>query len=131
MAICSVCGKSLTLEYIDEDESNMIEGEGKLKHYVCGHCGTMYDVEAFEEDNDVKNEWHGYDGKRTECGHYLIISNNFMRSEVVGDVDEEDVDEYGFANDDVICDTCFCPHCGSYLTLIPVKPSEKTKFRFL
>ena len=117
--------------------------EAALKMYYCPHCGIDYEVGIHGEEYrnefhhynkdvecNVSDEFHGYEGRCTECGHYVIIMNNFMRSEICGDVDEDDVDENGIAKDDTICDILFCPNCGADITVIPPKPSEEEEYEW-
>ena len=138
MAKCIRCGHELKL---DCDLSH--EEDIDKKYYVCPHCGITYDVTLpIDEDKqdysyyndsvkcDVSDENHGYEGKCTECGHYVIIMNNFMRSEVYGDVNEEDVDENGVLKDDAIVDCLFCPNCGADIMVVPPKPSEEEKYDY-
>ena len=133
---CAACDHELEVmtEYQWDEEDNM-------KTYICPHCGRIYDVElTVDEDkqyyhhyNDdvnctISDENHGYEFKCTECGHYVIITNNFMRSEVYGDVDEEETDENGLLMDDAIVDILHCPNCGASITVVPPKPSEEKNY---
>lgn len=133
MAKCYRCESELELQPED------YEGEfQEIKKFVCPHCGINYDNLLPEEDErenyhyynnkvecSVSDENHGYEGKCPICGHYVVIMNNFMRSEVYGDVDETETDEYGLYKDDTIVDICFCPNCGADITVVPPKPSEE------
>ena len=128
---CAVCG---------ENAKCVFDEEG-IKSYLCFHCGMRYDIE-FPEDKEcypfynsevedhTKNENHGCSYNCPVCDHYVILSGNFMRSEWCGDVDEEDVDENGLYNDDVIVDNMICPHCGAVIAAIPCKPSEEKDYPY-
>ena len=50
-----------------------------------------------------------------------------MRSEVVGDVDETVVDEYGLPVDDALVSNVYCPYCGASIDIIEPKPSDIKK----
>ena len=138
MAKCYQC--ETELELLPED----YDGESQeLKRFVCPHCGVIYDtfIPESEERQDyhyfnnevecpISDENHGYEGKCPNCDHYVVAMNNFMRSEVYGDVDENDVDELGLYKDDVIVDIVFCPNCGADITVVPPKPSEQKDYPF-
>lgn len=139
MAKCIRCDHEL--ELLTGDEYDEIYDEEGVKYYVCPYCGARYDISIPDDDEKenyhlyneeiectVSDENHGYEGRCLECGHYLIIMNNFMRSEVYGDVDEEDVDENGIAKDDTIVDILYCPNCGANITATPPKPSEEMNY---
>ena len=105
-----------------------IEEEGCMT-FKCPNCRT---IEIFtpcdrdEEDNyaffnesvvdDLGNEEHGYHGLCPQCGSHIIWGADFMRSEVLGDVENED--------DDSIASSVSCPHCGGNIQIIDPKPSE-------
>ncbi len=138
MTKCYRCDHELeVLEKEYDDES--IE----FTRYICPHCGIIYDTllpefsekQYFHYYNDdvecnVSDENHGYEGRCPNCGHYEIAMSNFMRSEVCGDVDESDVDEYGIPKDDTIVDCLYCPNCGADVTVIPPKPSEEKNYPY-
>lgn len=142
MPKCIRCNHELELLSSDDEMYDLVE-EGEAKCYVCPYCGARYDVGIPDDDEKeryhyynkdaectISNENHGYEGKCLECGHYLIIMNNFMRSEVYGDVDEEDLDENGLPKDDTIVDILYCPNCGSDITAVPPKPSEENSYQY-
>ncbi len=117
--------------------------EENIKSYMCYNCGTRYDVETIEEEcqedypyynKDIEDTTedtnHGCDMKCPVCDHWTVISRNFMRSEVCGDVDEDNVDEFGCLVDDSIVTDIVCPHCGTLITVIPCKPSEEKDYPF-
>jgi predicted RNA-binding Zn-ribbon protein involved in translation (DUF1610 family) len=141
MAKCVRCGHDL--ELINDEESKYPLEEEGIKRYMCPYCGVIYDVQIPEDEekedyhyyNDkvectISDENHGYEGKCPECGHYVIILNNFMRSEVWGDVDEDEQDENGLLVDDTIVDILQCPNCGASITAIPPKPSEEKDYPY-
>lgn len=122
---CMRCDSPLTL--IEE-----IEEIGQ-KTYLCENCGTIHVYyECPDEDkenhafyNDDKEDSlgsssHGYDGLCPNCGSHIIWSSDFMRSEVWGDVDNDD--------DDSLVSSVYCPHCGGSVDIIECKPSEYHKF---
>ena len=143
-AKCIRCGNTLVLindMSFDEAINDSDFDEASLKQYNCPYCGIDYEIGIHGEEYrnryhhynkdvncDVSDENHGYEGRCPNCGHYVIIMNNFMRSEICGDVDEDDVDENGIAKDDTICDILFCPNCGADITVIPPKPSEEENY---
>jgi len=101
--------------------------------YSCSYCGTYYTVEGISEEEkhtvpkyneelrkDFVDESHGYSGLCPECGKHIIWSSDFMRSEVIGDVDDEE--------DDALVSYVFCPYCGSMTEIIEAKPSEIKRF---
>lgn len=138
MAKCYRCETELELlpeEYEGENE--------EVRRDICPYCGIIYDTllpdpeerqefHFFNEDAEctISDENHGYEGKCPNCGHYVIIMSNFMRSEVYGDVDEDDVDEYGLPKDDTIVDCVYCPNCGANITVVPPKPSEEANYPY-
>lgn len=138
MAKCYRC--ETELELLPE----VYEGENEeVRRDVCPHCGIIYDTllpdpeerqefHFFNESAEctVSDENHGYEGKCPNCGHYVVAMNNFMRSEVYGDVDEDDVDEYGLLKDDTIVDCVYCPNCGANITVVPPKPSEEANYPY-
>lgn len=131
---CALCGNNVECVFDEEG----------IKSYLCYHCGMRYDLEPVFEDDEKKefpfynkeiedgvtNENHGCSLKCPICGYYTILTGNFMRSEVCGDVDEDKVDEYGCYLDDTIVDNIYCPHCGTNITVIPCKPSEHKDFPY-
>lgn len=67
--------------------------------YECDTCKTRYAVTPCapeereyypyyneEKEDGVPNCNHGFEAECPICGHYLVWSSEFMRSEVVGDV---------------------------------------------
>ena len=127
-------------EMIDNGESEYFD-EIPNKSYDCPHCGThvevylptdeeekqnlpMYNKELEEEFGDSS---HGYEGFCPECGHHIIWQSDFMRSEVVCDVDESVVDEYGIPVDDALVSNVYCPYCGAMIEIIEPKPSDIEK----
>lgn len=101
--------------------------------YSCSYCGTYYTVEGISEEEkhtvpkyneelkkDFVDESHGYSGLCPECGKHIVWSSDFMRSEVIGDVDDEE--------DDALVSYVFCPYCGSMIEIIEAKPSEIKRF---
>lgn len=100
--------------------------------YICPVCLTLHWVSLPDEDlrnyyhfyneevdNEVANENHGYNGLCPNCGHHIIWGADFMRSEVMGDVDNEE--------DDSLASDVHCPNCGTAVTIIEAKPSELEK----
>lgn len=129
---CIRCGHPLTV--MDDDDD--------FVRYECTHCGIIYDAVAADKESrdnlsywndnieEVNDEFHGYDGKCPICGHWLIVSGNFDRSEMIGDVDTTKLDEHGCYEDDTIVDDCVCPHCGTMLVVIPPKPSDESRYDY-
>lgn len=127
--------KCLRCDYEDLEECESYEDN--VKEYHCPHCGTHYIVGLVEESEkesypayndelkkDFIDERHGYNGLCTECGRHIVWSSDFMRSETVGDVDIDDVDENGLPVDDALVSFVICPYCGCYTEIIEPKPSE-------
>ena len=143
---CMRCGAELVAvnkeDYIYPD----IEEDGysgSSSEWKCPECGTYYSVSRPDEESQMNypkyNEelqegfcdaHHGYDGFCPECGHHIIWSGDFMRSEVWGDTetfDEEGnkkVDEWGLDPDDALVSYVSCPYCGAYIEIVEAKPSE-------
>lgn len=123
--LCIRCEEPLNLVRKDDDTNEM--------EFLCPHCGT---IELFYPcaDEDRKNYAfyneavkdtlgscsHGYDGFCPQCGSHIIWSGDFMRSETLGDVDDED--------DDSLSSNVICPHCGASIDVIDVKPSEMKNY---
>ena len=129
MAKCLRCGEELIGEDVLFDDES--------KYYHCPNCGTQYVVNEVNENEkmcypkynkkllkDFIDEYHGYEGLCTECGKHIVWSSDFMRSEIIGDIDMEDVDEYGIPTDDSLVSFVTCPYCGVYIEIIEPKPSE-------
>ena len=109
------------------------EHDGDYSEYACPYCGTYYTVEGISEEEketvpkyneelkkDFVDTGHGYDGFCPECGCHIVWSSDFMRSEVIGDVDNDD--------DDALVSYVYCHYCGSYTEIIEAKPSELKRF---
>ena len=125
---CPLCDNNVECVFDEED----------LKSFLCYHCGTRYDVEPVVEEDE--KEYYPFYNKDLECdseaeshdshiicpicGHHTLLLGNFKRSEVCGDVNEDEVDEYGCYLDDVIVDSLFCPPSGTSIPVIPCTPSE-------
>ena len=135
MAKCLRCGydliKVIPEHYINPDYAN--EYEFEYSEYACPHCGTYYTVEGINDDEkntvpkynkelekEFVDESHGYEGLCPECGRHIVWSSDFMRSEIIGDVDNED--------DDALVSYVYCPYCGSFTEIIEAKPSELVRF---
>ena len=127
---CIRCGEVLETRYEDDE---------LYPDMICPKCGHVHlfqipdeeyrnEYHYFNEEVEgVKDEFHGYYGKCPICGNHLIISNNFMRSEVLGDVEGPE-DENGLLEDDTMTEEVMCPNCGTSVSLIPPKPSEYNNF---
>lgn len=119
---------------------------GSVGEYRCPVCGSYYSVSAPDEESrqnypkyneelreNFGDSHHGYDGFCPECGHHIIWSGDFMRSEVWGDTETLDekgnpiVDEYGCDVDDSLVAYVSCPYCGAYIEIVDAKPSELEK----
>lgn len=129
-AVCPICGHKLR----EITDNNDYEGEREFK---CDNCGELvlldecideelnsYPFYNDEVKDSVKNESHGYEGLCPKCGHHIIWGADFMRSEVIGDVDEDDTDEKGCPKGDSLAASVSCPHCGSQIYFVEPKPSE-------
>ena len=138
--LCMRCGAEL--EPVPKEEwmypSFEEDGyQGSIAEYKCPECKTYYSVSPVDEESKMdypaynpeleKNfvdSHHGYDGFCPECGSHIVWSGDFMRSEVWGDVDEEDKDEWGCPKDDALASYVSCPYCGAYIEIVEAKPSE-------
>lgn len=137
---CMRCGHELEAVkpedymYPNFDEDDF---EGSVSEWRCPYCGAYHSVTAPDEeskkeypaynedaDDSLGNASHGYPGFCPECGSHIIWQSDFMRSEVWGDVDEDDVDENGLPKDDSLVTYVLCPHCGAYIEIVDAKPSE-------
>ena len=95
--LCIRCGEELKL-LRNDNETNEME-------FQCTYCGT---IELFYPcaDEDKENyAWynddvddnlggcsHGYDGFCPQCGSHIVWGADFMRSEVLGDVENDEDD---------------------------------------
>ena len=115
------------------------------KCYDCPECGAIHEVYLLdkserhlypkynpEEEAMFVDSSHGYDGFCPECGSHIIWSVDFMRSDILDDVDNspEMLNEYGFSNDDSLVTEVFCPYCGASITVIDAKPSEQKNYPY-
>ena len=144
-AECMRCGQSMNEVDLDDYVYPKLDDDccGSLSEWKCPHCGTYYSVSGpADEDKEnypAYNEeleknfcdgHHGYDGLCPECGHHIVWSGDFMRSEVWGDTEKLDengkpiVDEYGLDVDDALVSYVSCPYCGAYIEIVEAKPSE-------
>jgi hypothetical protein len=130
---CIRCGETLDPLYDEEFDDEY------TTNLICPNCGCIH-LTSFTDDTEdyhyfnkevegMKNENHGYIGLCPVCRNHLIIVNNFMRSEVLGDIDGP-VDQYGIFEDDSMTEEVTCPNCGTYVSLIPPKPSEEGNYPF-
>lgn len=123
--LCIRCGEKLKLLSKDNETNEM--------ELQCTYCGTIelfYPCADEDKENyafynsDVKDTLgsssHGYDGFCPQCGNHIIWSGDFMRSEILGDVDDED--------DDSLSSNVFCPHCGASIDVIDAKPSDMKNY---
>ena len=99
-ARCSHCNAELELvesfEFFDE--------------YECPECGRTIMVAKPETPVEgCPDEYHGYDARCPLCGHYVVWSGDFMRSEVLGDCDDEH---------DSLAAEVVCPNCGAEITIV-------------
>ena len=114
-----------------DDEMEAKGNPEEFLTYTCPNCRIEYDVylPAMEErldypffnqsvEDEVENTYHGYGGKCPICGHYVVWSADYMRSEILGECDMDDDD------DDSIVGCCTCPHCGSSIEIIYPSQSE-------
>lgn len=138
MAECMRCSHEL------KEVDNMDEGyDIEVKEYNCPHCGAIeFCYPCPEEDREnyafydenVEDTLggcsHGYPGLCPICGSHIIWGSDFMRSEVLGDVDESELDEYGLPKDDSLATSVSCPHCGASIDIIDAKPSEYHLYPF-
>ena len=122
---------------------NELEDELGVREFNCPYCGA---IEIFypcsEEDRENYSYYneevedtlggcdHGYPGLCPQCGSHIVWGSDFMRSEVLGDVDEDDVDEWGIPKDDSLASSVHCPHCGAGIDVIDAKPSEYHLYPF-
>lgn len=92
---------------------------------VCKDCGTSYyiSVPVPNESNGMLDHPAGFDAKCPVCESYLILSGNNTLSELYGDDDIP-------LEDDAITMNCTCPNCGTFMDVIPVKPSEEKNYNF-
>ena len=118
---CGYCGTPLNI--IDEELFDDFEGEeSKMIYYECPKCKTMENVYLTAEEFDdeagecVTEHSYGYDFKCPICGSYVIWGADFMRSEVMGDVEDDD--------DDSLAVSVSCPHCGAQIEIIEPRPSD-------
>lgn len=107
---------------------------GSKAEYRCPECLTYYCVSTLDDENETQEEEVNYIeytiskehcyGQCIECGHPVGWDSDFMRSEVWGDVDTEEKDEYGCSKDDALVSYASCPNCGAYIEIVEPKPSE-------
>lgn len=129
--ICVRCGAELQKPnepFYDQDGMD----EGVLtEEYQCPNCGayhTMFihtEEDEYDENAPVLSSYHGYPGECFRCGANLIWSSDFMRSEVWGDVDENNWEE-----DDSLATYCTCPHCGAMIEIVDVKYKDEMKYPY-
>lgn len=136
--ICIGCGHELE-RVPEEDMMSFCGEEHEVHEYRCPHCGvyeTAYCPDEEDKDNypayndeteDIGDCDHGYYGFCPECGHHIIWSGDFMRSEVWGDVDGE-TDEWGCFKDDSLAPNVTCPYCGTSIEVVYPKPSEEKDY---
>ena len=148
---CMRCGAELN--EIDKDDYmypafDEDDYSGSIMELKCPDCGTYYSVCAVDEESKDNypafnkeleegfvDSHHGYDGLCPVCGHHIIWSGDFMRSEVWGDTEtfdengEKIVDEWGCDVDDSLVSYVSCPFCGSYIEIVEAKPSELEELR--
>lgn len=138
MAECMRCFHEL-VEVKNMDDGYDIE----VAEYNCPHCGAIEICYPCPEedrkdyafyDDTVEDTLggcsHGYPGLCPICGSHIIWGADFMRSEVLGDVDEDELDEYGLPKDDSLATSVTCPHCGASIDVIDAKPSEYHLYPF-
>lgn len=139
--ICMRCEHELVVleeRFLDAEDKELME-----RVYQCPHCGALeYFYPCSEEDKenyayyneDVEDNLggcsHGYDGLCPQCGSHIIWGSDFMRSEILGDVEEGEVDEYGCLDDDSLASSVHCPHCGASIDVIEAKPSERKDYPY-
>ena len=137
MAECMRC--SHELKKID----NIDEYDIEVQEYQCPNCGAIEILYPCAEEDRKDYAYysenvhdtlggceHGYPGLCPQCGSHIIWGGDFMRSEVLCDVDEDDVDEYGLPKDDALASNVSCPHCGAGIDIIEAKPSEYHLYPF-
>jgi predicted RNA-binding Zn-ribbon protein involved in translation (DUF1610 family) len=111
------------LEIIEKDE------EFGIIVFKCPYCGVIEYFTPCEEDekedyafyneeitDNLSLDEHGYHGLCPQCGRHIIWGADFMRSEILCDVYDDD--------DDSLASSVSCPHCGSRIDIIEAKPSE-------
>lgn len=103
--------------------------------YKCPNCGCIEQAfEPYDEEKENYPYWneneedsipdcsHGYDGFCPICGSHIVWGADFMRSEILCDVENED--------DDSLASSVHCPHCGTSIDVIEAKPSEWPKYPY-
>lgn len=138
MAECMRCFHELVEVKNTEDEYDI-----EVKEYHCPHCGAIEIYYPCEEEDkkgyayyndEIEDSLggcsHGYPGLCPICGSHIVWGGDFMRSEVLGDVDEDDLGEYGIPKDDSLATNVMCPHCGGTIDIIDAKPSEYHLYPF-
>lgn len=148
---CMRCGHELIVF-----DSDFADGIGE-KEYHCPHCGVIemfypcpeeeresYEYYNSNVEDSLGNTSHGYDGLCPMCGSHIVWGADFMRSEVLGDIDGQEYefeenaktkypeffDENGLLRDDSLASNVYCPHCGASIDIIEAKPSEYSRFPF-
>lgn len=91
--LCMCCDHPLQLIEAGDPEYDI-----DVNYYKCPNCGLIEESYLpYEEERDnypayngekeyCGNTSHGYPGLCPECGHHIIWSGDFMRSEVFGDI---------------------------------------------
>lgn len=123
--LCIRCETDLILVREEEDINE--------KEYRCPHCGVIELCYPCTDEDKKNYAWyndnvddnlggcsHGYDGLCPQCGSHIVWGADFMRSEVLGDVENDE--------DDSLASSVSCPHCGASIDIIEAKPSEYSKY---
>lgn len=118
---CMRCDSILEMDNSFEDEDCVA--------FRCPNCGTIEIVTLCDDeekenyafynesiDDELGKTEHGYHGLCPQCNSHIIWGADFMRSEVIGDVDND--------KDDSLASSVSCPCCGANIQIIDAKPSE-------
>ncbi len=129
---CMRCGAPLvkvsddermTPPYWEEESGEPVE------EYRCPECLTYHTVTPVDPESkdaypaynkeaaeNFVDSYHGYDGECPKCGSHIVWSSDFMRSEVWGDVEDDE---------DTLVSYVSCPYCGAYIELVEATDKER------